>query len=425
MRPSLTDIRNRVVITGLGVVSSTGIGRESFWEAVRDGRSGISHVEGFDVSNLYCRIAGQIKDFDPTQYMDRSEARRCGRFVHFSVAAAEHAVEDAGIDLSRVDPFRKGAIFGTSVAGSGNITDEIYRKYYDRGPRACGVLDHLEMAPHAATARVMIRWGMKGPSGSVASGCCSGLEAIASGANLLREREADVMVVGASEAVVSEFGLSLLALTDIMTHRNEEPETACRPFDATRDGIVVSEGAGAVVLERATYAMERGAPIFAEVLGYGTATEGQHLAKADPSGEELANAFRQALRESRLSPVDVDYVCAHGIGNREYDAADMRAIKLVLGERAYNIPVSSIKGTTGQPFAAGGTWQTTAACMTLQTDTIAPTINYRVPDPECDLDCVPNVARPARVDTLMVNSHSFGGTHSALILRRFDPAAAA
>ncbi len=415
------DLKTRVVITGLGVVSSSGMGREAFWDAVVEGRSGIRYITGFDVKDLYCRIAGQITDFDPGDYMQTSEARRCGRFVHFAVAAAQMAVADAELDVSRVPAFRKGTVCGTSVAGSGNITDEIYRRYFESGPRACGRLDHLEMAPHAATSRLMIQYGMKGPSTSVATGCCSGLEAIAFGADALRTDAADVMLVGASEAVISAFGLSLLARVDIMTRRNEEPTRASRPYDATRDGIVVSEGAGMVVLETAEHALNRGARIFAEVTGYGCATEGQHLAKADPSGVELATALRQALVEARAAPTDIDYVCAHGIANREYDMADMRALKLALGEHAYSIPVSSIKGTTGQPFAAGGMWQVTAACMAMQTGIVPPTINYRYPDPECDLDCVPNRARPARVDTAVVNSHSFGGTHSALIIRRFAP----
>lgn len=414
------SLHTRVVITGLGVVSSTGMGRQAFWDAVVEGRSGIRYVTGFDVRELYCRVAGQITDFDPADYMDAAEARKCGRFVHFALAAAEMAVADADIDLNLVPAFRKGAICGTSVAGSGNITDDIYRRYYSSGPRACRPLDHLEMAPHASTARLMIRHGMKGPSGSVASGCCSSLESVAVGANAIRSGSADVMLVGASEAVISEFGLALLSRVNIMTHHNEDPTTACRPYDATRDGIVVSEGAGIVVLESAAHALDRGAHIFAEVAGYGCATEGQHLANADAGGVELAKAIRQALDEARLAPSDIDYVCAHGIANREYDVADMRALKLALGRHAYSIPVSSIKGTTGQPFAAGGAWQITAACMSLDTGIVPPTINYRHRDPDCDLDCVPNRARCARVDTAIVNSHSFGGTHSALILRRFE-----
>lgn len=416
------DLSRRVVITGLGVISSSGIGRDEFWDAVKNGRSGIDYISRFDASQLYCRIAGEIKEhqFDVTDYMHRSEARRCGRFVHYAVAAAEHAIDDAGIDLGKVGAFRKGVACGTSVAGTGNITDEIYRRYFERGPKTCGLLDHLELAPHAATSRVMIRHGMKGPSASVATGCCSGLSAINQGTAVLRKGDADVMLVGGSEAVLSKFAMSLLALVDIMTHHNEEPKKAPRPYDAKRDGIVVSEGAGMLVLETAAHAIDRGAHIYAEVVGYGCANEAQHMAKADPSGEELATAFTEALHQAGLGPTDIDYVCAHGIGNVDYDAADMRAVKRVLGRRAYNIPVSSIKGTTGQPFAAGGPWQTVTACMTLQTGVVPPTINYEHPDPECDLDCVPNTARLARVDTAMINSHSFGGTHSALIIRRFD-----
>lgn len=422
MGPLTMHPARRVVITGLGVISSSGIGREAFWESVREGRSGVRYITRFDASDLYCRIAGEIRDdeFDPSDYMDRSEAKRSGRFVHFAMGAAEHAVADAQIEMDAVERYRKGAVFGTSVAGADHIAEETFRKYYERGPRACGLLDHLEISPHASTSRVMIRYGMKGPSSSVATGCCSSLEAIALGASKLRSGEADVMVCGASEAVVSAFGMSLLALIDIMTHRNEEPETAVRPYDATRDGIAVSEGGGAVVLETAQHAMDRGARIYGEVLGYGSATEGNHLAKADPSGNELADAFTAALQEARIAPSDIDYVCAHGIGNKDYDAADMRAVKKVMGAEAYNIPVSSIKGATGQPFAAGGSWQVAAGCMTLQTGVIAPTINYSVPDPECDLDCVPNHARMGRVDTFMTNSHSFGGTHSAMIIRRFE-----
>ncbi len=414
------NLKRRVVITGLGVVSSTGMGREEFWRNVVEGRSGIRHVTGFDVTNLYCRIAGQITNFDPTDYMSYAEARRSGKFVHYAVAAAHMAVEDAGIDVSALDPFRVGAIFGNSVAANGNRADEIYARWMEESATSCGPTDCVQLAAHAATSHVFINLGMQGPNMTVASGCCAGLEAIAQGRDILRKGQADVMVVGASEAVVSEFGMSLLCKTGVLTHRNEEPEKASRPYDRTRDGLVLSEGAGAVVLETADHALKRGAPIYAEVLGYGTATEAKDLVVPDPSGKELACALRNALIEARLAPDDIDYVCAHGIANVDYDKADTRAVKMVLGERAYNIPISSIKSTTGQPFAAGGAWQAVAGVMAIQENLVPPTINYRYPDPDCDLDYVPNRARPARVDTVMMNSHSFGGTHAALILRAFD-----
>lgn len=414
------NLHTRVVITGLGVVSSTGMGRQAFWDAVVEGRSGIRHVRGFDVSELYCRVAGQITDFDPTDYMGHGDARRCGEFVHYAVGAAHMALEDAGLEVSALDPFRVGAIFGNSVAANGNRADEIYARWHRERAQACGYTDCVQLAAHASTAHVIIGLGIQGPNSTVGSGCCAGVESIAQGRDLLRRGQADVMIVGASEACVSEFGMSLLCKTGVLTHENEEPERASRPYDARRDGLVLAEGAGAVVLETAAHALDRGAPIYAEVVGYGTATEGKDLVVPDPSGVELAHALRNALAEARMSAVDIDYVCAHGIANVDYDKADTRAIKMVLGERAHNIPVSSIKSTTGQPFAAGGVWQAVAGCMSIRENLVPPTINYQVPDPDCDLDYVPNRARAARVDTVMLNSHSFGGTHAALIVRAFE-----
>jgi len=420
MAPGIGNLKKRAVITGLGVVAPNGIGKDAFWEAVVEGRSGIDWVRSFDASDLYCQVAGEVRDFDPTDYMDAHDVRRSGRFVHFAMAASRLAVEDAEIDLTRLDPFRVGAIVGSSVGASGNIADDVYATYYAKGPRACGALDHVLLAPHTATAYVTIAFGMKGPNASTATGCCASLEAIASARDILRSGQADVMVVSGTEACVSRFGMSLLCRTNVLTHRNEEPSKASRPYDATRDGLVLSEGAGALVVETAEHALGRGAHIYAEVCGFGSTTEGTHLVVPDASGIELASAFRAALLDSRLAPEEIDYVCAHGIANRDYDIADTRAIKQVLGPRAYNIPVSSIKSTTGQPFAAGGAWQAAVACMSIQTNTVPPTTNYGTPDPQCDLDYVPNKARSVRVNATMINSHSFGGTHAALILRAFD-----
>ncbi len=414
------NLKKRVVVTGIGIVSPCGIGVQPFWESVRDGRSGIGWITSFDASQLYCRIAGEVHDFDPTDYLKPADARRSGRFVHFAVASATLAAQDAGLDEANVDPTRYGTIFGTSTAGNGNIADQNYRNYLENGPKHCGPTDCVQVTPHVSTAYVFITLGMKGPNASVATGCCASLEAIALGRDILRRGEADVMVVGASESVIYEYPMAMLCKAGVLTHYNEQPEKASRPYDATRDGLVVSEGGGAIVLETADYAISRGAHIYGEVLGYGSATEGQHLVIPDPSGVELARAFRFALADSRLAPDDMDYVCAHGIGNPGYDAADTRAIRMVLGERAYNIPVSSIKGTTGQPFAPSGAWQAAATLMAMRESIVPPTINYRVPDPECDLDYVPNQARVARIETAMLNSHSLGGTHSAMILRKFE-----
>ena len=421
MSYSSDNLRQRVVITGLGVVSPVGIGKDAFWDAVVQGRSGIDWIEGFDTSELYCRIGGQVRDFDPTQYMNAKEAKRAGRFSHFAVAAARLAVADAGLDFNdSFDPYQAGAVFGTSLAGNGNVADEMYKEFATAGPAGIEVSTATQLAAHAATSHVFIELGIKGPNSTVAPGCVAGLEAINSAANILRSGQAQVMIAGGTEACVSTVGMTLLCKQRVLTHHNSSPQAASRPYDYTRDGLVLSEGAGAVVLETAEHALQRGAIIYAEVLGYGSATEAQHLIAADPSGHELAHAFRTALLNSKLPSSSIDYVCAHGIGNRQYDIAETRAFKMVMGDRAYNVPISSIKSSTGQSFAAGGLWQLVSSCKSLQTQMLPPTINYQVPDPECDLDYVPNVARRARVNTIMLNSHSFGGTHAVLIVRRFN-----
>ncbi len=420
---SLDNLRQRVVITGLGVVSPVGIGKDAFWDAVVQGRSGIDWIEGFDTSDLYCRIGGQVRDFDPTQYMDAKEAKRAGRFSHFAVAAARLAVADAGLNLDDgFDPYRAGAIFGTSLAGNGNVADEMYKQFAATGARHIEVTSGTQIAAHAATSHVLIQLGLKGPNSTLGTGCVAGLEAINNAASILRSGQAQVMIAGGTEACISTIGMSLLCKLGVLTRHNERPTAACRPFDYTRDGLVLSEGAGAVVMETAERATERDAQIYAEVCGYSSATEAHHLVIADPSGEELAHAFAAALRCGKVGTEEIDYVCAHGIGNREYDIAETQAIKMVLGPRAYSIPVSSIKSTTGQSFGAGSAWQLVSSCMTLATGVVPPTINYRVPDPNCDLDYVPNQARQARVNGIMLNSHSFGGTHGSLIVRRFNGA---
>jgi 3-oxoacyl-[acyl-carrier-protein] synthase II len=403
--------RQRVVITGLGVVSPCGIGREEFWKAVVEGRSGIDWLEGFDTTDLYCKIGGQIKRFDPRDYVENRDALRGGRFSHFAVAAARLALADAGLGngYRGLDPLTTGTVFGTSTAGG----------YEERGQSRRELNRNLQMEGHAATSHVAIELGLRGPNTTSAAGCVSGLDVLGTAAGFLRVGAAQVMVAGATDACISRLGMGTLCSLGVMTKHNDPPQAASRPYDDTRDGLVLSEGAGAVVLERADHALERGAHIFGEVIAYASTTEGQDLVAPRPGGEELAHAFRTCLLMGKLGPNEVDYVCAHGIGNRHYDLAETNAVKQVLGDRAYNVPMSSIKGTTGQPFAPGGCWQLTAACMAMEAGLVPPTINYRVPDPECDLDYVPNHARRARVDLVMLNSHAFGGTHGCLLLRRF------
>lgn len=420
MRASLLSPRQRVVITGLGVVAPNGIGRQAFWNACVEGRSGVDWIRGFDVDDLYCKIGGEVRGFDASDFMDPKWAKRSGRFSTFAAAAARLAVDDAGLDLAREDPYQMGTVFGTTMAGLGNVGDEVYGHLLQEGLKGLDPIAPSQVAAHSATANVFIELGFKGPNTTSGVGCCGSVDAVATAMQLLRAGRAKVMVAGGTEACLSRVGMSVLAAQKVLTHRNDPPQAACRPYDRTRDGLVLSEGSGAVLLETAEHAMDRGANIYGEVLGYAATTEAYHLLLAKADGAELAKAFRLALLEGKVSADEIDYVCAHGISNPQYDAAETNAVKQVLGERAYHIPMSSIKGTTGQPFAAGGAWQLVCACMAMQTSIVPPTINYREPDPDCDLDYVPNFARRARVDTVMINSHSVGGTHGCLIVRRFE-----
>jgi 3-oxoacyl-[acyl-carrier-protein] synthase II len=276
MTSSVSNLKKRIVITGLGVVAPNGIGKDAFWEAVVQGRSAVSWVESFDASDLYCQIAGEVKDFDPADYMDRAAARKAGRFSHFAVAAARLAIEDAAVNLSGLDPFRMGACFGTSLAGNGNVADEMYEEFMTRGPRRVDLSAGVELSPHAATSHVFIEFGMRGPNATTSTGCVSSLDALIQARTLLQTGEADLIVAGGTEACISRVGMTLLCKIGVLSHRNEEPEKASRPYDATRDGLVLSEGAGAVVLETAEHALDRGAHIYAEVRGYGCATEARH-----------------------------------------------------------------------------------------------------------------------------------------------------
>ena len=422
MKASLLEPRERVVITGLGVVTPLGIGVAPFWEALLEGRSGIDWIRSFDTSKLYCKIAGEVRGFEAGDYRPAKKATKSGRFSNYAVAAAQLAVADAGLDLGRVDPYQMGTVFGTTMAGVGSISDDIYALLHaqDYSTKGMDRIGPSETSAHAATSNVFIELGLKGPNTTSGAGCASMLDAVNTGVEALRAGQARVMVAGATESLVSIVGMSVLGAQGVFSHQNDPPQAASKPYDKRRDGLVLSEGSAAAVLETAEHAMDRGARIYAEVLAYGSTTEAYHLLLAKPTGEELARAFRKALLQAKIAADEIDYICAHGISNTNYDVAETNAVKMVMGAHAYRVPMSSIKSMTGQPFAPGGGWQLAAACMAMQSGVVPPTINYREPDPECDLDYVPNVARPARVETVMMNSHSVGGTHACLLIRKFD-----
>jgi 3-oxoacyl-[acyl-carrier-protein] synthase II len=407
--------KRRVVITGLGAIAPNGVGKDAFWEALIKGRSGIRRIMHFDTSNFPCQIGGEVPDFQPTTYINPPEAKRMSRVSQFAVATAKMALRDADLEVTAQNARRIGVCFGTS-AGKMEAFDTEYLPFLQRGVRAIHPLSFIEFPAQGASSHVAIELGVSGVCESLSTGCTSGLDALYWGYLQLCLGRASAMVVGSAEALLTPFAFGLVCASGALSMRNEAPQEASRPFELHRDGLVLSEGAGAVVLEELTHAEERNAPIYAEVLGFGTARDGADLVRCDISGSDMARVMEVALYQSRLPKHCIDYINAHGVGLRDYDTAETNAIKTVFGDQAYHIPISSIKSMIGQPFAAGGSLQTVASCLTLQYGIIPPTINYDTPDPDCDLDYVPNRARRARVRTLLIHAHGMGGTDSTLVL---------
>ncbi|MBI3329222.1 MAG: beta-ketoacyl-[acyl-carrier-protein] synthase family protein, partial [Nitrospinae bacterium] len=384
--------QQRVVITGLGAIAPNGLGKDAFWEGLIRGRSGITRITRFDASAFPCQIAGEVADFQPTSYIDRQEAKRMPRVSQFAVAAAKMALEDSGLRVTPENARKIGVCFGTS-AGKGEIFETDHLPFLERGVRGIHPLSFVEFTPHGTSSHVAMELGASGVCGAVSTGCTAGLEALQWGYLQLCLGRATAMVVGSAEALLSPFAFGAVCAGGVLSKRNEVPQEASRPFELHRDGLVLGEGAGAAVMEVLEQAENRHARIYAEILGYATARDGTDLVRCDLSGSDMARVIEAALYQARLPKQRIDYINAHGIGLRDYDTAETNAIKAVFGDQVYNIPVSSIKSMIGQPFAAASSLQVVASCLTLQHGVIPPTINYDTPDPDCDLDYVPNHAR--------------------------------
>jgi 3-oxoacyl-[acyl-carrier-protein] synthase II len=412
--------KKRVVITGLGAIAPNGVGKEAFWKSLLEGRSGIRRITRFDASKFPCQIAGEVVDFHPTTYINLHEVKRLSRVSQLALAAAKMAVDDAGLAVGPADAGKVGVCFGTS-AGKLEVFETDHPAFVERGIRGIHPLTHNQFHPHSVSSRIAIEVGAAGVCGSVATGCTSGLDALNWGYEQVCQGRAAVMVVGSAEALLSPFAFASVCAAGVLSKNNAAPEKSPRPFDLHRDGLVLGEGAGALILESLEHAEEREAEIYAEVLGYATARGGDDMVRCDLSGTDMARVMEIALYQAQLPTSGIDYINAHGVGLRDYDAAETAAIKAVFGKHAYNIPVSSIKSMIGQPFSAGGSLQIVASCLTLEHSRIPPTINYETPDPACDLDYVPQRARTARVRALLVHAHGLGGTDSALVLGKLAP----
>lgn len=406
----------RVVVTGLGVVAPNGIGKETFWRNLIAGKSAIDYITAFDPSPYPCHVAGEIRDFDPKDFMHARRTKHRGRFSQFAVAAAKLALGDCGIDLGREQQRRVVACIGTSMNGSGDVYEAARVAYEKDGMKSIPMMSGIEFAAHAPVSHVSSELGIRGQGLTVASACATGLDAIQWGVDQIHEDRADVVFAGSTEAPISEFCFATLCALGALSKFDDPPLRASRPYDRRRDGLVLGEGAAICVLEELGHAIDRGANVYAEVLGYGTGNEGGFGTKINAAELALTEAITTALASARKSPSDIDYINAHGNSLPDYDLIETRAFRTALGKAAYSVPTSSIKSMIGHAMGAASAFQVASSCMTLEHSVIPPTINYEVPDPECDLDYVPNHARASRARTVLINAHAMGGTHSVLIL---------
>ncbi len=411
--------RRRVVITGMGAITPLGLTVDEFWQGCLEGRSGAARLTLIDPGDYPTKIACEVKGFDPLKYMDRREARRMARFSQMAVAAARMAIEDAGLTLDKEDTTRIGVLLGNGNGGYPN-TDEAVRTIVEKGGMRLDPLYMAKMLPNMAASQIALQFGLRGYNNTVTTACAAGTQAMGDALERLRHGRADVMLAGGTEAGISELGLAAFSVMRAISTRNDEPEKASRPFDAERDGFVCAEGAAVFVMETLEHAQGRGALILAEMAGYGASGDAYHVVAPPPDGDGAVRAMREALSDAGVTPDDVDYVNAHGTSTPLNDAVETLAIKGVLGERAYRIPVSSTKSMIGHGLGASGAVEAVACVKTLQTGVIHPTINYEFPDPECDLDYVPNEARTADVRVILKNSFGFGGQNACLVLRRFE-----
>ncbi|GIO12597.1 3-oxoacyl-[acyl-carrier-protein] synthase 2 [Cohnella xylanilytica] len=409
----------RVVITGMGIVSPLGNDVETFWNRMKRGESGISRIEAFDTSRHKSRIAGIVRDFDAEARFGKKDARRMDRFVQFALAATEEALGDSGLDLERIDRERFGVYVGSGIGGIQTLLEQD-AVLTGRGPDRVSPTLVPMLISNMAAAMISIRYGAQGPTMSPVTACSIGNTAIGEAFRLLRADGADVVIAGGAEAAITEISLASFANATSLSTRNDEPEKASRPFDGTRDGFVMAEGAGIVVLESLSHALKRGAPIYAEVIGYGASSDAYHMVATHPEGTGAYLAMKAALREAKLEPRDVDVISAHATSTEVGDRSETVAIKRLFGEDAYRIPVTANKSMTGHMFGAAGGAEAIALAKSLIEGIVPPTINQEEKDEYCDLDYVPNEARRADLTVGISNSFGFGGHNAVIVLRRYD-----
>ncbi len=412
--------RTRVLVTGLGAVTPAGTNVRDFWENMLAGRSGIDHITFFDTTDFPCKFAGEITEFVPADFMDRKAARRMGRFSQLMVAAAREAITDAALDLESQNLNRIGVLVGNGGGGYPGIQEAAYTLFKRGGMRMDPLFFSKQLA-NMAGAQVAMQFGLRGYNGTIVTACAAGTQAIGEAALLIRTGRADVFLAGGCEAGISELGLAGFCVMKAVTSYEGDPTRASRPFDSARDGFVPCEGAGALVLESEEHALRRGAPVYAEVVGFGCTSDAFHVVAPPEGGEGAARAMQEALDDAGMSPDVIGYINAHATSTPAGDAAETSAVKTVFGERAYDIPISATKSLIGHGLGASGGIETVASIKTLETGLAHPTINLKNPDPTCDLDYIAEGQRRVDASVVMKNSFGFGGQNSCLVLSRYEP----
>lgn len=411
--------RRRVVITGIGAISPLGSSVQQLWEGWLQGRSGIRRITQFDPSDLPCQIAGEIPDFDPDQYLDRKEGRRIPRSGQIALAAAIQAVQDAGLPETMPDGERAGVVFGTAIGGADKI-DEGIQVLRTQGMGRVNPFILPSGIPNLSAFLIAKQFQCLGPNSTICTACATGTQAIGEAAELIRRGSSDIVITGGTEALIKDFTIAgFCSMRALPVNYNDQPEKASRPFDARREGFIFSEGAAALVLESLEHAVQRGARIYAEVAGHSSSADAYHIAALDPEALGPARAMRWALQDAGLQPTQVQYINAHGTSTPLNDSTETRAIKLVFGEHAYRLAVSSTKSMIGHAMGASGALEALACALAIYHGWVPPTINYETPDPECDLDYVPNQARQMQVEVALSNSFGLGGQNACLVLKRY------
>jgi 3-oxoacyl-[acyl-carrier-protein] synthase II len=410
--------KRRGVITAVGMITPLCIGVEQSWNGLLAGRSGIREIAQFDAANFPTRIAGEVAGFNPEDYIEPKEIKKMDRFIHFALAAAQMAMNDSGLKITDENAERAGVIVGSGIGGLRSI-EHYHSVLLEKGPRRITPFFIPMLVVNLASGQISIRFGAKGPNSAVVTACATGSHAIGDAFKIIQRGDADAMIAGGTEAVITPLGIGGFNAMKALSTRNDEPEKASRPFDMDRDGFIMGEGAGIMILESLETALERGAGIYAEIAGYGMAADAYHITAPSPNGEGAARCMKMALKDAGVEPSVVNYINAHGTSTKAGDEIETYAIKTVFGEYAYKIPVSSTKSMTGHLLGAAGGVESVISVLSIKDDIIPPTINLDTPDPECDLDYVPKQARRTTVNYALSNSFGFGGTNACLLFRKF------